>query len=113
VQGAVLELGGEGPMTTEKHADGGIIVKAPRPASHASLGCNEVHLQGWTRNGDKLMVGTELAPRTERGCDARTERLDQAAYDILRLAMTMELTPPDRLRLINEKGTLDLVRQRS
>jgi hypothetical protein len=35
--------------------------------------------------------------------------LDDEAYAILNQAMTMELTPPNRLRLINEKGTLDLV----
>ena len=48
--------------------------------------------------------------RTERGCDAGTMALDEGAYAILNETMTMELTPPSHLRLINEKGSLDLVR---
>jgi hypothetical protein len=37
-------------------------------------------------------------------------RIDDQAAAILRGPMTMEITPTDRLRLINEAGTLDLVR---
>jgi hypothetical protein len=36
--------------------------------------------------------------------------LEEQAYAVLTTPITMELTPPNRLRLINEKGTLDLVR---
>ena len=51
--------------------------------------------------------------RTERGCDAARMALDNEAYAILNETMTMEFTPPTRLRLINEKGTVDLVRNGS
>jgi hypothetical protein len=44
------------------------------------------------------------------GCDAATTALDDEAYAIVSRTMTMEFTPPNRLRLINESGTLDLVR---
>ncbi|MFL6725832.1 MAG: hypothetical protein ACJ8FS_04880 [Sphingomicrobium sp.] len=36
--------------------------------------------------------------------------LDDEAYSILHKTMTMEFTPPNRLRLINENGTLELLR---
>lgn len=36
--------------------------------------------------------------------------LDDAVYAILKETMTMEFTPPNRLRLINAIGTLEFVR---
>ena len=94
-------------MTT---AENGIFVASPQPQTRAFLGCNEWHPSGWTRNGDKLTLGTEMSHRTERGCNAATMALDDAAYAILKETMTMEFTPPNRLRLINTAGTLELVR---
>jgi hypothetical protein len=114
VQGLWLELGGEGLSTITKRPDGGTNVGTPQPRTSAYLGCNWLHLNGWTRNGDKLLLGIEMSIRTERGCgNPANSAIEEQAYAVLRLAMTMELTPPDALRLINEKGTLDLVRQRS
>lgn len=51
------------------------------------------------------------AMRTERGCDERIIAQEEQGYAIPRLPVTMELTPANRLRLVNEHGTLDLVRQ--
>ena len=110
VSGLWIELGGEGAATIT-HKAGGVYVASPQPPTRAFLGCNEWRPSGWTRNGDKLSLGTEMSTRTERGCDTAREALDEAAYAILRRTMTMELTPPARLRLINEFGTLDLVRE--
>jgi heat shock protein HslJ len=106
--GLWLELGGEGPATITKK-ESGIFVASPQPRTQAFLGCNNWYPNGWTRNGDKLALGREMSVRTERGCDPARMALDDEAYAILNQAMTMELTPPNRLRLINEKGTLDLV----
>lgn len=64
-----------------------------------------------SRNGDKLFL-TDAA-LTEMACDAGRMQIDSEVINVLRVAMTMELTPPDRLRLVNEAGTLDLVRHRS
>ena len=105
-----IEFGGEGLGTVTRRADGGLNVGSPQPPTRAYLGCNYWHPNGWSRNGDKLTFGVEMSRRTEMGCDAATTALDDEAYAILRKTMTMELTPPNRLRLINEQGTLDLVR---
>jgi heat shock protein HslJ len=113
VKGLYLELGGEGPGAVATRADGGSNMESPQPPTSAHLGCNKLRLSGWSRNGDKLFVGTAWSMKTEIGCDPATMAIEEQTHAILRLAMTMELTPPDRLRLINEKGTLDLVRQRS
>lgn len=107
--GLWIDLGGEGHATITESGNA-VFVASPQPLTRAFLGCNDWYPSGWTRNGDKLMLGVEMSHRTERGCDASREALDEEAYAILRTAMTMELTPPDRLRLINEKGTLELVR---
>jgi hypothetical protein len=106
-----LEFGGEGPVIATKRADGGFNIGGPQPPTRAHLGCNDLHLNGWTRNGDKLNLGIEWSRRTERGCASPADSaIEEQAYAILRKTMTMELAPPDRLRLINEHGTLDLVR---
>ena len=108
-KGLWLEFGGEGRAAiTERN--GALFVASPQPPTSAFLGCNNWYPSGWTRNGDKLVLGVAMSHRTERGCDVATMTLDDAAYAILTKAMTMELTPPDRLRLINESGTIDLVR---
>lgn len=104
-----LELGGEGPATVTSK-DGRILIGSPQPRTQAFLGCNTLHLNGWTRNGDKLLPGSDYAFTTERGCDPATMTRETQAHAILIKPMTMELTPPGRLRLINEYGTLDLVR---
>jgi len=107
--GLWLELGGEGlaTITTTKTA---VLVASPQPPTRAYLGCNDWYPSGWTRNGDKLTLGREMSHRTERGCDAATMALEDEAYAIVSKTMTMELTPPNRLRLVNESGTLELVR---
>jgi hypothetical protein len=110
VHGLWIELGGEGPASVTRRADGGLNVGAPQPRSRAYLGCNYWHPNGWTRNGDKLTFGREMSSRSEIGCDADTVALDDDAYAILSRTMTMEFIPPDRLRLFNESGTLELVR---
>lgn len=109
VSGLWLELGGEGPGTVTK-TENGIFVTSPQPRTRAFLGCNDWQPNGWTRNGDKLTFGIEVSRRTERGCDPASMALEGEAYAVLTTPITMELTPPNRLRLINEKGTLDLVR---
>ena len=113
VNGLWIELGGEGPATVTRRADGGLNVGAPQARSRAYLGCNYWRPNGWTRNGDKLTLGREMSSRTEMGCDAPTAALDDEVYTILSKTMTMEFTPPNRLRLINENGTLDLLRSDS
>jgi len=110
--GLWLELGGEGLGTLTKTGSG-IFVGSPQPRTRAYLGCNDWRPNGWTRNGDKLTLGTEMSFMSERGCDAATMALETEAYAILRKTMTMEFTPPDRLLLINENGTLQLVREES
>lgn len=110
--GLWLELGGEGLATVTKRGNS-IFVASPQPQTRAHLGCNDWHPSGWTRNGDKLTLGREMSLRTERGCDEARMALDDEAYAILNRTMTMELTPPNHLRLINEIGTLELVRNGS
>ena len=105
-----LELGGEGIGAITKTGNGIFVASSPQPRTLASLGCNNWYPNGWARNGDKLTLGREMSARTERGCDAATMALDEEAYTILSETMTMELTPPSHLRLINERGSLDLVR---
>lgn len=105
-----LELGSEGPPIIERRADGGVNIGRPGPATIADLGCNKLHLNGWTRNGDKLMLGIEGSTKTEMGCDPATMAAEEQAQGIMRRPMTMEFTPPSRLRLVNEAGTLDLAR---
>lgn len=105
-----LELGSEGPPVVTRRADGGVNAGGQQPLTVANLGCNQLRLNGWTRNGDKLMLGVEGSSKTEIGCDAGTMATEEQAHAILRLPMTMEITPPARLRLINEAGTIDLVR---
>lgn len=107
--GLWLELGGEGPATITKKGSG-IYVASPQPPTKAFLGCNSWHPSGWTRSGDKLTLGREMSRRTERGCDAASEALDDEAYAILSKTMTMEFASPNRLRLANESGTLELIR---
>ena len=51
-----------------------------------------------------------MSRRTERGCDPANEALDDEAYVILTRPMTMAFVPPNRLRLVNERGTLELMR---
>ena len=111
VKGMWLELGAEGAPVVERRPDGGFNIGRPGPQTGAFFGCNSFFRNGWTRNGDKLTLG--LGGSTERGCDEPVMRIEEQGGRILRLPMTMELTPPDRLRLINEAGTLDLVGQRS
>ena len=113
VDGPWLELGGEGPGTVTRTETGGLLVGSPQPRTRAYLGCNSWYPNGWNRNGDKLTLGTEMSSRTERGCDPATMALDDEAYAILRTTMTMEFTPPRRLRLSNDNGTLELVRDGS
>ena len=107
--GLWLDLGGEG-LGTVTRTGNGIFVGSPQPRTRAFLGCNDWHPNGWSRNGDKLTLGREMSYRTERGCDEATMALDDETYAILNKTMTMEFTPPNRLRLINENGTIDLVR---
>lgn len=64
-----------------------------------------------SRNGDKLFLSD--AALTEMACEPSRMQAEAEMIAILRLPMTMELTPPDRLRLVNEAGTLDLVRRKS
>jgi len=104
VEGLWLELGGEGLATSGGQA------RAPTAPSRAYLGCNTWYLQGWTRNGDKLMLGTQGSSMTEIGCETARMATETRVAAILGEAATMELTPPSRLRLINGLGTLDLVR---
>lgn len=81
-------------------------------ATDANLGCNMHRAGGWSRNGDKLFLTAPLTG-TEMAClDPQRSAAETQALAVLRLAMTMELTPPDALRLINEAGTLDLVRKK-
>jgi hypothetical protein len=106
--GLWLELGGEGLATITTRSSG-VYVASPQPPTKAFLGCNWWRSSGWTRSGDKLTLGREMSTRTERGCDAASEALDDLAYSILSRPMIMELGAPDRLRLANEIGTLELV----
>ncbi len=110
--GLWLDLGGEG-LGTVTRTEKGLLVGSPQPRTRAHLGCNSWYPNGWIRNGDKLTFGTEMSDRTEMGCDRQTEALEEQAYAILRKTMTMEFIPPGRLRLINENGTVDLVRQQN
>jgi hypothetical protein len=112
VPGLWLELGGEGLATITKRGSG-IYVASPQPPTRAHLGCNEWYPSGWTREGDTLILGREMSHRTERGCDAAREALDDEAYAVLSEPMTMEFNRPNRLRLINENGSLELVRSGS
>ena len=107
--GLWLELGGEG-LGTVTRTERGIFVGSPQPRTRAHLGCNDWHPNGWTRKGDKLTLGTEMSHRTERGCDPATEALDDEAYAILSNTMIMTFASPKRLRLANERGTLELSR---
>ncbi len=109
VSGLWFELGGEGIGAITKVGNS-IYVATPQPRTRAYLGCNYWYPNGWARNGDKLTFGIEMSRRTEIGCDAARMALDDEVYAILRKTMTMEFLPRNRLRLINEKGTLDLSR---
>ena len=60
------------------------------------------------QTGDKLSINP--ASLTEMGCDQARHQIDEEAVAVLRGAMTMKFTPPDRLRLSNRSGTIDLVR---
>jgi hypothetical protein len=110
--GLWLELGGEGLATITTRGSG-VYVGSQQPGTRAYLGCNWWTPSGWTREGDKLILGREMSRRTERGCDEAREALDDEAYAILRKTLTMEFIPPNGLRLINENGTLQLVRKES
>ena len=63
--GLWLELGREGSVVMTRRADGGINIGSPQPPMGAFLGCNNLHLTGWTRNGDKLNLGLEGSHKTE------------------------------------------------
>lgn len=109
--GLWLNLGGEGRGTLTKTANG-VLVGSPQPRTQAYLGCNDWHPNGWTQNGDKLILSAEMSLRTERGCDAARLAIDDQAYAVLTRPMTMKLTPPGNLRLDNKYGILDLVRDK-
>lgn len=109
VGGLILELGGEGAGAVEKRS-GGLNTVSPQPPINAYLGCNHLRLSGWSRNGDKLSVGTAWSTIRKRGCDPSVMAVEDRTQAILRLPMNMELITPDRLRLVSEAGTLDLVR---
>lgn len=111
--GAWLELGAKGPPVVARRPDGGFNIGVPGAPTTAYLGCNWLRLNGWTRNGDKLALGINGATRTERGCDERIMAQEEQGYAIFRLPVTMELTPPGRLRLVNENGSVDLIREQS
>lgn len=108
--GLWLELGGEG-LATITTKGSGIYVGSPQPPTRAYLGCNWWDPSGWTRSGDKLTLGLEMSRRTERGCDTATEALEDEAYAILSNTMTVEFALPNRLRLANKNGTLELIRK--
>lgn len=108
--GAWLEFGAEGPPVVAQRPDGGFNIGVPGAPTMAFLGCNWLHLNGWTRNGDKLALGINGASQTERGCDEWIMVQEEQGYAILRLPMTMELKHPGRMRLFNEEGTMDLLR---
>ena len=64
----------------------------------------------FSRNGDKMFVTAPLAV-TEMVClDPGAAAAEEQMLRIVALPMTMELSPPASLRLVNEAGTLDLVR---
>jgi hypothetical protein len=107
--GLWLELGGEGLATITTRGSA-VYVGSPQPPTRAYLGCNWWTPSGWIRQGDKLILGREMSRRTERGCDEATAALDDRAYAILTKPMTFVFASPNRLRLANEKGTLELVR---
>ena len=108
--GLWLELGGEGSATITTR-DNGVYVRSPQPRTRAFLGCNMWTPSGWTREGDKLVLGREMAFRTERGCGEAVEALDDEVYAILTKPMAIEIISPDLLRLTNEKGSLNFVRE--
>jgi heat shock protein HslJ len=110
--GLWLEFGGEG-LATITSRQNAIFVALPQPRTRAFLGCNNWYPSGWTPSGDKLILGVAMSHRTERGCDADRMVVDDKAYAILRRPMTMESTSRNRLRLTNEKGELELVRNGS
>lgn len=110
--GLWLELGGEGPVSLTRQ-DNAIFVGAPQPPTRAHLGCNDWRLNGWTSNGGTLSLGVEASIITERGCDPEVMEIENLAHTIMRRPMTMEMTSPDHLRLINGFGSVDLVRQTS
>ncbi|WP_300974192.1 META domain-containing protein [Sphingomonas sp. LHG3406-1] len=85
----------------------GMSVEFTGPSMRVALACNG-GAATITRNGDKLFL-QQLA-LTERGCEPERMQVDEQAAAVLRQPMTMELTPPDRLRLINAGGIIDLVR---
>ena len=105
-----LELGGEGVATITTRGSA-IYVGSPQPPTRAYLGCNWWDPSGWTREGDQLILGREMSRRTERGCDEATEALDDETYAILTQPMMMEYIQPNRLRLTNQNGTLELARK--
>lgn len=107
--GLWLELGGEG-IGAITQTGNAVYVATPLPETEAMLGCNWWRPNGWSRNGDKLSFGLEMSTMTERGCDPEVIALEELTYSILRKTLTMEMTPPDRMRLINEVGSVDLVR---
>jgi hypothetical protein len=109
--GLWVELGAEG-LATITRTGTAVFVASPLPPTRAFLGCNNWNPSGWTRTGDKLTLGVEMSHRTERGCDPVTMALDDEAYAILAKTLTMEFTGSDRLRLINERGAIELVRNR-
>lgn len=109
VSGLWLELGGEGLATINKVGNS-VYVNSPQPQTRAYLGCNWWDLSGWSRAGDMLILGIEASRRTERGCDSAKEALDDEAYALLAKKMSIEFTSPDRLRLVNDNGTMQLIR---
>ena len=112
VNGPWLDFGGEGIGTVTERGNS-VFVASPQPRTKAFLGCNDWYPNGWARNGNKLAFGREMSRRTERGCDAPRMVLDDEIYAIFNAPMTMEVSPPNHLRLFNQNGTLELVRDGS
>lgn len=108
--GAWLEFGAERPPVITRRPDGGFNIGVPGAPTTAFLGCNWLHLNGWTRHDDKVVLGINGSSQTERGCDGRIMRQEEQGYTILRLPMKMALTSLGRVRLENENGTVDLAR---
>ena len=86
---------------------GGLWLELANTQATYQLGCNSGG-GDLSRNGDKLFIDKALL--TQRGCDAARLAVEEQAIKVIRAAMTMEFTEPDRLRLVNEWGTIDLVR---
>lgn len=85
----------------------GMIVDWQADRLRLTLACNSGSASA-ARNGDKLSVGPIAL--TRRACEPERMALDDRVAAILREGVTMEFTPPARLRLVGSGGSLDLVR---